>query len=93
VDWIEADDYYARLHVGGRTHLIRESLARLEARLPAAEFLRVHRSAIVRLDRVIEARRHGPRDLALVLSTGDEVRVSRHRRERVRRALGLDRAR
>ena len=56
IDWIQADDYYAAVHARGRRHLIRESLSSLEQRLDPARFVRVHRSAIVRLDRVRELR-------------------------------------
>ena len=56
IDWIEADDYYAAVHTRGRRHLIRESLSSLEARLDPARFVRVHRSAIINLDRVREYR-------------------------------------
>ena len=54
IDWVEADDYYARLHVGRVQYLLRESLSRLARRLDPAAFARVHRSAIVRLDSVRE---------------------------------------
>src|SRR5262245_11021386 len=56
VDWIQAEDYYAAIHARGRRHLIRESLASLEQRLDPGRFIRVHRSAIGRLDRVREMR-------------------------------------
>ena len=56
IDWISADDYYACLHIGARDHFLRETLTSLEARLGARRFARVHRSAIVQLDRVRELR-------------------------------------
>ena len=52
IDWIEAADYYACLHVGPRTHLLRRSMAELEQDLDLAVFSRIHRSTIVNLDRV-----------------------------------------
>src|ERR1700738_5055235 len=52
IDWIEAADYYACLHVGTRTHLLRRSMAELDQELDQAVFCRIHRSTIVRLDRV-----------------------------------------
>jgi len=85
IDWIEADDYYAAVHARGARHLVRESLASLEARLDAARFLRVHRSAIVRLDGVRELRAGG--EPIVVLRDGTRVPVSRRRRERIREAL------
>src|SRR6202048_3366976 len=52
IDWIEAADYSACLHVGTRTHLLRRSMAELDQELDQAVFCRIHRSTIVRLDRV-----------------------------------------
>jgi two-component system LytT family response regulator len=79
IDWISADDYYACLHVGAKDHLLRESLTSLEARLDARRFARVHRSAIVQLDRVRELRTtlHGDE---VVLWNGSRVPVSRRKR-------------
>src|SRR5206468_9154106 len=54
IDWIEASDNYARLHTGATTHLLRESLRTLEAKLDPRTFLRVHRSAIVNVDAIRE---------------------------------------
>jgi two-component system LytT family response regulator len=75
IDWIAADDYYARLHVGTKSHLLRESLASLETRLDTRRFVRVHRSAIVQVDRIREL--HGDE---VVLRDGVRVPVSRRRR-------------
>ncbi|MEI9974902.1 MAG: LytTR family DNA-binding domain-containing protein [Ignavibacteriota bacterium] len=47
IDWISADDYYARLHIGPKSYLVRESLQSLETRLDPAHFVRVHRAAIL----------------------------------------------
>jgi two-component system, LytTR family, response regulator len=88
IDWVEADDYYARLHVGRVQYLLRESLSRLEDRLDPAAFARVHRSAIVRIENVREIQGSGGRTM-LVLQDGTRIRVSRRRaaslRSRVRR--------
>jgi two-component system LytT family response regulator len=75
IDWIGADDYYTRLHVGARSHLLRESLGSLETRLDPRRFARVHRSAIVQIDRIREL--HGEE---IVLRDGVRVAVSRRRR-------------
>lgn len=83
IDWIEADDYYAAVHTRGRRHLIRESLSSLETRLDAARFVRVHRSAIVNLDRVREYRADAPGECAVLLRDGTRIAVSRRRREQV----------
>lgn len=88
IDWVQADDYYAALHVGGRRHLIRETMASLEAKLDPAMFLRVHRSAIVNLERVHSLDRTLDGQLIVVLSDGTKLPVSRSRRDRVERVLG-----
>jgi two-component system LytT family response regulator len=75
IDWIGADDYYACLHVGAKSHLLRESLASLETLLDPRRFARVHRSAIVQIDRIREL--HGDE---VVLRGGTRVPVSRRRR-------------
>jgi two-component system, LytTR family, response regulator len=86
IDWIEADDYYAAIHARAGRHLIRESLASLEHRLDQASFVRVHRSAIINVNRVREVRREAGETL-LVLQNGMRIPVSRRRRARVLRVL------
>lgn len=80
IDWIEAADYYARLHAGASSYLIRLSMNELEATLDPDAFVRVHRSAIVNVDRVREMRSSSNNELTVVLETGTEVRMSRARR-------------
>jgi two-component system, LytTR family, response regulator len=79
IDWISADDYYCCVHVGTKRHLLRESLSSLETRLDARRFVRVHRSAIVQLDRVREVRTTLQGNMA-TLRDGVRVPVSRRRR-------------
>ena len=88
VDWIEADDYYAKLHVGGKTHLIRETLRQLERRLDPRQFVRVHRSAIVRIDRVRTLHPSVKGSHVLTLGDGTRVTLSRTRRVAFEAALG-----
>lgn len=78
VDWIEAADYCAVVHVRNERHLVRESLKSLEQRLDSQRFIRVHRGALVRADYVRELRRN-----SLVLRDGTEVPVGRRRRKLV----------
>ena len=85
IDWIEAADYYATLHVGGRSHLLRETLTELARRLDPARFFRVHRSAIVNLERIIEIHPLFRGDSELVLRDGTRVRLSRTRRREFQR--------
>jgi two-component system, LytTR family, response regulator len=83
IDWIQAEDYYAAIYALGKRHLIRESLTSLEERLDPSCFVRVHRSAIVALDRVRELRSTGLGEWIVVLRDGTRVPVSRRRREQV----------
>jgi two-component system LytT family response regulator len=88
IDWIEADDYYARLHAGGRAYVVRQTMRDLEAKLDPLMFVRVHRSAIVRIDHV--DRMHPCVRGAHVLSLKDGIRLtlSRSRRAAFEAALG-----
>ncbi len=88
IDWIEARDYCAELHVGTNSHLVRESLTTLEAGLDPTTFVRVHRSAIVNLGRIAELRRRSIRGLEIVLASGTKVPVSRNRRQALVAKLG-----
>lgn len=87
VDWFEAADNYVRVHLGDVSHLLRGTLSRLSDRLDPDEFVRVHRSAIVRVEAIteIEMTRHG--DFALILQNGTEVAGSRRFRPAVDRIL------
>jgi two-component system LytT family response regulator len=77
VERIEADGDYATLHVGSRTYLVRERLQALALCLDPAIFQRVHRSSIVRLDRIAELRALTNRDALLRLRDGTLLRASR----------------
>jgi len=87
VDWIEADDYYAKLHVAGKTHLLRETMGSLEARLDPARFFRVHRSAIVNLDRVREVQFLFRGEHVVILHDGTKLKLSRSRLEKLEAML------
>jgi len=88
VDWIEAADYCARLHVGKRAHLVRRTLADLESELDPARFVRIHRSAIVNVARVRQIRAQGKGDARVDLADGTELRLSRTYRRALLAALG-----
>jgi two-component system LytT family response regulator len=91
VDWIEAADYYASLHVGEASHLLRETLTELEQRLDPEQFVRVHRSAIVNVARVREIHPLFRGDCALVLADGTRVKLSRARRDQFERLFSTGR--
>lgn len=88
VDWIEASNYYAALRVGPKRYLVRESMNALEAQLDPRQFLRVHRSAIVKVERVRELERLPDASFVVVLEGGVRIPVSRTRRRRVEAVLG-----
>ncbi len=87
IDWIEAADYYVSLHAGGRTHLLRRSMAEIEEDLDPDRFVRVHRSAIVNVDRVKEMHPLFRGDSVLILHDGTKLRLSRARRSEFERRL------
>jgi two-component system LytT family response regulator len=89
VVWVAARDDQSLVHAGGKRYPVRESLATLEARLDPAQFVRVHRSAIVRLDQVRELRLGGSAgaEAAVVLRDGTHVPVSRRRLAQVKALL------
>lgn len=77
VDWIEAARNYVRLHVGSQQHVVRLSLQALVRRLDPAQFVRIHRSAVVNLDRVREVQSWVGGEYVAVLADGQQLRVSR----------------
>lgn len=87
IDFIEADGNYAKLHVGRKTHLLREKMNDLEGRLDPAKFVRIHRSIIVNLDRIKELHPHFNGDYVVVLEDGRQLKLSRTRREHLESRL------
>jgi len=87
---ITADGSYAELHTGEDTYVIRERMKTLAARLDPDEFVRVHRSAIVRLDEIELVLRGGGGDYAVRLMDGTRVSVSRSRVDELQDRLGVD---
>jgi two-component system LytT family response regulator len=81
IDWIEADDYYACLHVGARNHLLRRTLTELEQDLDPALFCRIHRSAIVNIERIRTLKLNSEGEYNVVLENGSELRLSRRHRK------------
>ncbi|HWZ58984.1 MAG TPA: LytTR family DNA-binding domain-containing protein [Gemmatimonadaceae bacterium] len=88
IDWIEAADYYVKLHVAGAVHMLRESMSALEERLDRRMFFRAHRSAIVNLERVRELQPFSRREYALVLRDGTRLRINARRRQQLEALLG-----
>jgi two-component system LytT family response regulator len=87
IEWIEGLGDYAGLHVGSRTHLIRESLTSLENRLDKAQFLRIHRSTIVRIYSILRVEPLANRDYLITLQNQTSLRSSRTYSKAVRSLL------
>jgi two-component system LytT family response regulator len=89
IDWIEAADYYACLHVRTKAHLLRRRMSDLERELDQTVFCRIHRSSIVNLNRIrgLEANEDG--EYEVVLETGTRLRLSRRYRKLLQSRLGV----
>jgi two-component system LytT family response regulator len=88
IDWIEAASYYACIHMGAATHILRRSLQELEQDLDTRAFARIHRSTIVNLDRVRGLELQDSGEYEIVLHSGDRLRLSRRYRKRIQERLG-----
>ena len=87
VEWIEAEGTYARLHTDAGSYLVRRPLRSLESQL-GEDFVRIHRSTIVRIDRVVAMSPLFHGELELRLRSGARVKLSRSYRHQVRRLRG-----
>jgi two-component system LytT family response regulator len=83
IDYVCAEDYYVKLHVGRKGHLLRETMNEMEAKLDPAKFLRIHRSTIVNIERIRELQQHFNGEYIVVLHDGTEHKLSRSRREQL----------
>lgn len=88
IDWIESAGNYVRLHAGGHRYLLRETMTAVQRKLDPQQFLRIHRSVIVNVDRVrkLQSSSHG--DFIAVLAGGTRLPLSRVYRDRVALLLG-----
>ena len=88
IDWIEAADYYACVHVGSDTHILRRSLSELEKDLGDESFIRIHRSILVNIDRIrgLELQTNG--EYEVVLKSRARLRLSRRYRKRLQERMG-----
>jgi two-component system LytT family response regulator len=85
--WLESERNYIAVHANGATHLVRNTMKQIEARLDPDRFVRVHRSAIVAIDRIaaVETREHG--EYTITMQDGKQVVSSRGYSGRVRKLL------
>jgi two-component system LytT family response regulator len=90
IRWIGAEENYVRICTGSETHLLRETMTRVQEKLNPAMFVRVHRSAIVNLQFVKEVRTDSPNDFTVVMTNGQKISMSRSYRARVGELLASD---
>ena len=88
IDWIEAAGYYACLHVGTDTHVLRRSLLELEQDLGDEQFIRIHRSIVVNLDRIRGLELETGGEYEVVLKSKVRLRLSRRYRKRLQDRMG-----
>jgi two-component system, LytTR family, response regulator len=88
IDWLEADGDYVRLHAGRESHLVRSTLSELQAQLDPSLFARIHRSTVVRLDRIREMQPLFHGEYSVVLRDGTKLKLSRAYRAAAERVLG-----
>jgi two-component system, LytTR family, response regulator len=89
IDWIEAADYYACLHVRSKTHLLRRRMSDLERELDPAVFCRIHRSSIVNINRIRSLEVGEDGEYEVILDTGARLRLSRRYRKLLQSMLGI----
>jgi two-component system LytT family response regulator len=88
IDWLEAEGNYVRLHAGKESYLLRDTISALEAQLDPRKFVRVHRSAIVNIDRIQELQPWFHGEYRILLGEGVQLTLSRSYRERLHEVLG-----
>jgi two-component system LytT family response regulator len=88
IDWIQADDKYAHLHTGNKSHLVRQTLGALEAQLDPQKFIRIHRSAIVHIERIQELQPMFAGEHTVVLENGTKLTLSRSYKNKLFEILG-----
>jgi two-component system LytT family response regulator len=88
IDWAESAGNYVCLHVGGATHILRETITALESRLGPRQFMRVHRSTLVNVDRIKTLKPSLYGDYSILLRDGTKLTLSRGFRENVLKRLG-----
>ncbi len=89
VDWLEAAGNYVCVHVGRQSHILRDSLSRVESCLDPGHFARIHRSIVVNLDRIRELKPTWHGDYEVILQGGQVLSLSRRYRESLTQRLGI----
>ena len=88
IDWIEAEGNYVSVHSAKKAHLLRETIGSLELQLDPKKFVRIHRSSIVRIDRIHELQPWFHGEYRIILLDGTQLTLSRNHRDKLQEALG-----
>jgi two-component system LytT family response regulator len=91
IDWIEAFGNYVRLHVGGKTHVVRSTMARMEERVGVQRFVRIRRSALVNIDAIVTLEPYGKGMFAVNLRGGAKLVSSRYHQAGLKRLVRPER--
>ena len=84
IDWLDAQANYVRLHIAGKSHLVRDTMTEMEAKLDPAQFVRVHRSAIVNIDRIAGIEPHARGEYVVTMQDGMRLTTSAGHSEKLR---------
>lgn len=87
VDWIEAADNYVQIHAGPETYIIRKTMAEMEKRLNPDQFIRIHRSAIVNIEKIKELQHWFSGEYLVILNNGQQIQSSRHYSDRLHQLI------
>jgi two-component system LytT family response regulator len=88
VDWIEAEGNYVSVHSGEKSYLLRDTISGLDLQLDPKKFLRIHRSAIVRIEKIQELQPLFHGDYRVIMRDGTQLTLSRNYRDKLQEALG-----
>ena len=89
VIWVQAFDYYVKVHISGRFYLVRESLKKMEAVLPGDMFLRIHKSSLVNINAIQDLTPHFNNEYIVTLFNGEKLKISRNYREKIKGLFDL----
>ncbi|MBX2843597.1 MAG: LytTR family DNA-binding domain-containing protein [Flammeovirgaceae bacterium] len=87
--WVQAYDYYVRIHIANKFYLVRESLKQMEELLPSEKFVRIHKSSIVNIDHIIELEPHFNNEFIMKLDNGEELKSSRNFRDKLKGVFNI----
>jgi two-component system LytT family response regulator len=88
IDWCEAQGNYVRVHAGAQEHLVRDTMSHLESELDPQQFVRIHRSTIVNVDRILEMQSSFNGEYVVLLRSGTRLTLSRGYRDSIQARLG-----